>query len=633
MRFILFCLLIVFVACNKNTSPGTPNKPEKDTVITPVETSHDPKLLLLKGEEALIKQSIASDATLKKLHDAIIAESDKIITRPVLERVLTGKRLLSVSREAIQRIFFLSYAFRMTGEEKYYQRAEKELTSVSNFTDWNPSHFLDVAEMTMAVAIGYDWLYDKLAETTRQNVRNAIIKKGIEPSFTSPQWWMKVTNNWNQVCHAGLSFGAIAIYDTYKDTADMVLKRAVDNLPYVMTTYNPDGAYPEGYGYWGYGTTFNVMFIDAYEKFKKTNYNFTSLPGFLKTPGYMLHMSGPSGFSFNYSDAGTRNFIEPAMYWFANKNNDLSLLFYEKQYLAKTNIATYIGERTLPAILVWTKGKTMNDVALPSATMWSGKGQNPVAMMRTSWNDANAIYLALKCGTPSASHGHMDVGSFVMDADGERWASDFGAEDYTRLETEGVDIWNMAQNSQRWSVFRYNNLAHNTLAFNGQYQLVKASAPLVSTSKRADFMNATTDLTTVYQGQVAKAERGTAIVNSRYALIRDEVQAGATGTTLRWTMLTTATPVLSAANSTITLTKGAKKVIVKVASSSPVTLKTWSTKPATSYENPNTGTVLVGFEANLPAGTSTAFNVFLSPERNFSDINYTVQPLASWPKD
>ena len=32
-----------------------------------------------------------------------------------------------------------------------------------------------------------------------------------------------------------------------------------------MVGYGPDGGYPEGFGYWGYGTSFQVMLIAALE--------------------------------------------------------------------------------------------------------------------------------------------------------------------------------------------------------------------------------------------------------------------------------------------------------------------------------------------------------------------------------
>lgn len=628
LPLLLFSFVIIIIGCSKKTVNGATATPE---IPEEANTGH-PRILLLKNEESQILQSISSDALLKKVHDVIIAESDKMISLPVLERVLTGRRLLGVSREAIRRIFFLSYSWRMTKNDKYYLRAQQEMLNVSNFTDWNPSHFLDVAEMTLGLAIGYDWLYEKLSPETRKTIQSAIIKKGIEPSYTGSHWWIKGTNNWNQVCHAGLSYGALAIYENYKDTAEMVMKRAVESLPYVMNMYNPDGAYPEGYGYWSYGTTFNVLFIDAYEKFKKTNYDLSALLGFMKTASYLLNMVGPSGNAFNYSDAGLKGAVQPAMYWFADKLNDLSLLYFEKELLSKSSASALAGDRSLPALLVWAKGKTMNGLPIPSKKMWAGRGENPVAIMRSSWTDPNAIFLGLKCGTPSASHGHLDVGSFVMDADGERWASDFGMQDYNSLESKGVDLWNMNQNSQRWTIFRYNNLAHNTLSFNNQYQIIKGTAPLSSYSSNSLFMNAVSDLSGVYQGQIAEAKRGVAIMNEKYVLVRDEVKTGATATTLRWTMLTTATATI-VDNSTILLTKGSKKIYVKVNSSRAFTLKTWSTVSPNSFDAPNPGTILIGFESNLPAGATESFNVFLSPERNLIDINYNVQSLINWPKD
>lgn len=77
----------------------------------------------------------------------------------------------------------------------------------------------------------------------------------------------------------------------------------------------------------------------------------------------------------------------------------------------------------------------------------------------------------------SINHGHMDIGSFVMDAGKERWAMDFGSQGYESLESKKVDLWNMKQNSQRWQVLRYNNFYHNTLTFDDELQRVEGYAP------------------------------------------------------------------------------------------------------------------------------------------------------------
>ena len=49
--------------------------------------------------------------------------------------------MLNTSREALYRIFMLSYAYRTTGELKYAERAEKEMLYMAGYDNWNPEHF------------------------------------------------------------------------------------------------------------------------------------------------------------------------------------------------------------------------------------------------------------------------------------------------------------------------------------------------------------------------------------------------------------------------------------------------------------------------------------------------------------
>src|SRR5215218_6199399 len=210
-----------------------------------------PRILLLKGEEESIKRTVSADKIWSKMQQAILAESDSLISLPPVERIQIGRRLLDKSREALRRLFFLSYAYRTTKEQKYSLRAEKELLAISSFSDWNPTHFLDVAEMTMAVSIGYDWLYKNLPENSKTIIKGAILKKGIEPSLDSHyNSWLKAEHNWNQVCNAGMTYGALAIYEDQPALSKQMINRGIETIVLAMKDYGPDGAYPEGYGYW-----------------------------------------------------------------------------------------------------------------------------------------------------------------------------------------------------------------------------------------------------------------------------------------------------------------------------------------------------------------------------------------------
>jgi hypothetical protein len=395
-----------------------------------------------------------------------------------------------------------------------------------------------------------------------------------------------------------------------------------------MEDYLPDGAYPEGYGYWGYGTSFNIMFLSAMEKAFGSEYGLTINEGFFKTAGFMENMTGPTGNPFNYSDAWSGGGLHAAMFWFGNRLSDPSLLWSEKYMLQNKSMP---NDRLLPAIMIWSAGMSVSEITAPVKKMWVGQGKNPVALMRTSWDDKNAIYVAIKGGSPSVNHGHMDVGSFIMEALGERWAMDFGMQDYNSLETAGVDLWNMKQNSQRWDVFRYNNMAHNTITVNNQLQIVGGYAKIISASESAKMINAVTDITSVYTGLLNKAIRGIAIIDNLYVMIKDEIETQASETVIRWNMVTSATVNITDNNSAI-LTKNGKSLTIKVKEPASVTMKTWNTTPSHSYDAANPGTIMVGFEVTVPANTKAALTVLLLPEGAVENSSVTNLILENWPK-
>ena len=588
-----------------------------------------PRILMLAGEEQQIRANIAADQAWAKIHQSIIDECNRLVPVAVSERIVEGRRLLGVSREALRRVFYLSYAYRMTGEKKYAERAEKEMLAVSAFSDWNPSHFLDVAEMTMAAAIGYDWLYDQLSAASRENIKSAILKKGIDPSFNiQNNYWPQATHNWNQVCNAGMSYGALAIFEDAPELSKMIIDRAVESIQLPMNEYAPDGAYPEGYGYWDYGTSFNIMFLSAIEKIWKTDFALSQIPGFMKTAAYMANMTGATGQCFNYADNGLGGSMHPTMFWFAAKTNDKSVLWDQRKYMESDR--RFTRDRLLPAVLIWGSGIRIAGIAQPKELMWTGKGEMPVALMRTSWTDPEAIYVGFKGGRALTNHAHMDAGSFVMEAGGVRWASDFGPQDYNSLEQRGVDLWNMKQNSQRWKVYRYNNFVHNTLTVNNQLHQVEGMAGIISWSSTANFMNAVVDMSKVFEGQLSRSLRGVAIVNGQYVAVRDEIAATGKETTVRWTLLTTAEAKITGKNS-IELKKDGKKLKIEVAEPAKVTMKTWPTVPPNDYDAPNTGTVLVGFEAVIPANADMTLLVKLIPQ-SAKQTSGKIPELKEWPR-
>jgi len=391
-------------------------------------------------------------------------------------------------------------------------------------------------------------------------------------------------------------------------------------------------AYPEGYGYWSYGAGFTVLLLKALSKAFGQDFGLAAQPGFLQSAYYYQHMAGPTGKSFNYSDASEGTVPQPLLFWFADQLKDPSLLFVERQRLLAPNPGALVKDRMLPLLLLGGgPGNGSSRPPAPAALRWTGGGPNPVALLRTSWTDPDALFVGLKAGSPQVSHGHMDVGSFVFDADGVRWGMDFGAQDYESLESKGVRLWDMGQAAQRWQVFRYGNQAHSTLTVNNELQNVAGYAPLTGHSAAPGFLSATTDLTALYAGALAAARRGVALVEGRYGLVRDELTAGPVPATVRWTLLTPAAVQLLGPR-TAELTKDGKTLRLEVAEPANITLKTYSTRGPHDYDAPNPGTTLVGFEVALPAGAKALLTVLLRPGSKGQQAPRSVRPLARWPR-
>jgi hypothetical protein len=224
----------------------------------------------------------------------------------------------------------------------------------------------------------------------------------------------------------------------------------------------------------------------------------------------------------------------------------------------------------------------------------------------------------------------MDVGSFIMESQGVRWAMDFGMQEYESLESKGINLWDSRQNAQRWKIFRYNNFAHNTLSIDSTLQYVSGNAAFISSSDNAQFMNAVADVSTLYADKLKKSIRGVALINKRTVLIRDEITVGNTDVTLRWSMVTPATVQIINAH-TIELSYKNKKCYLFVDTKSDVKMKTWSTDPVTDYDAKNPGTSIVGFEVRLKADTEQAISVFLDTD-NPSQKSFSAKPITSWPK-
>lgn len=577
-----------------------------------------PRLLLGKGEEERVKSFAGQDAVAGKVHAAILAESERMLSTAPVRRIKEGKRLLAVSRTALQRVFYLSYSYRMTGDTRYADRARREMLAACSFSDWNPAHFLDVGEMTMAVAIGYDWLYDYLSDEDKSTVEMAILEKGLDPAKNKKYaWFYGSENNWNQVCNAGLVYGALAIYEKNPEEAEAIIEKAIATNRPALESYAPDGGYPEGFGYWGYGTSFQIMMNAALETSLGSDAGLGTAPGFLRSAYFVQFMTAPSGECFCFSDANSMVLCNMMMFWCASKLKDDSLVWLERKYIMNMpenfseNLGAYFAEpRLLPVLPVFLSGLGTGKPSVPRKRFWLSGGSTPVFVYRSGWKSSEDTYLGVKGGSASTSHAHMDAGSFVYEKNGVRWAMDLGSQSYITLESKGVDLWNMRQNSQRWDVFRLGNMAHSTLTLNGEKHKVDAFAPIVEVYKEKKKKGASVDLTDTFGNLTAKTLRTVALDRKDNLVVTDWIENKDEPLYVTWVMVTSAIAEVTGRNQ-VTLFKDGRRMSLEVVSGQDVEMFVVDNEPPHDYDFNNPGTCRVGYKYTLRSGRAENIKVVL----------------------
>jgi Tol biopolymer transport system component/imidazolonepropionase-like amidohydrolase len=592
----------------------------------PEKARHDPLATLRRGHPRLLAdaaswqrvlESRRTDPRLDGLLRGLEAHARSLLGEAPAEHRKIGRRLLAVSRTVLERVLVLGTAYRTSGDMAFALRAEREMLAAAAFPDWNPSHFLDVAEMTAALAIGYDWLYDALPADSRASIRRAIVEKGLRLGVDSNarhNGWHTRENNWNQVCFSGLTLGALAIAEDEPELAREVLSLAGAGIVHGLKPYEPDGVYPEGPGYWSYGTTYQVLMLAALESALGSDWNLSRSPGFLESAGAYLQTTGPTGLLYNYADGREQRTLEPALFWFARRLREPGLLWQQLRAVdrALQSSPERIGEvkRFLSLALAWWPDAPPKAPALPR--YWVGRGANPVAVFRSSWTDERALYLGLKGGSPDVNHGHMDAGSFVLERDGVRWARDLGLQEYESLESKGVDLWNRGQDSQRWQVFRLNNLSHNTLTIDGQLHRVSGFAPISAFSDRAGAAFAVVDLSPVFAGQAEHVVRGFKLIGDRAVLVQDELRGLEPGAKVRWAMVTGADVSLDAADgSRATLREDGRELEARVLSEGARFAVIPAEPPADAFNAANPGRRILTATAVAAGGGTLRIAVLL----------------------
>ncbi|WP_337813027.1 heparinase II/III domain-containing protein [Parabacteroides johnsonii] len=598
----LFFLLFSFVVTGRDLSVRQSGK----------ELLQHPRLLFSKQEEQRIRDLFGTEPLLDSLYAGLMKEAERLLLVPPQEdprrEIKNTKDILPISREQVYRMVNLALAYRLSGDRRFAEKAEKELVHVCNFPDWDPIHYLDVAEMTTAVAIGYDWLYDVLAPSTRQLVVHSIKTKALdlvveEYNTGNADSWAKRETNWNVVCNTGMVLGALAIEEHYPELAKHIIGEAVRYIPNCLKHFAPDGVCYEGPAYWGYTNMYLSLLLKALNDNFGGDFGLSEMVGVDKSVLYYMHSTSPSGKIFNFANSGsTAPAAEPIYFYFSRAFNQPEVATFYRDVLSKTvHEGNYFRFYFLS--IPWYDTASSTADALPKLKVY--EGINDIVVFNGNRNIPNSLYLIAKTGDPDMAHQQLDIGTFIVEMNGIRWTDDLGTDNYNL-----PGFWDYKPDGQRWTYFRNSNFSHNTLSIDHKLQNSAGTGEIDRLDDRAAQPFVTMNMSTAYAGQSRFVYRTFRMLDDTRILVTDSVGLQSPSQSVQWSVITSAD--VECKGNTAVLRKDGKSFSLKIASPTNASFTTKAAKKGTEAEKPIEGYTVLS--ASVSGEPVQVIKVLLSGE-------------------
>lgn len=360
-----------------------------------------PRLLLRSGDITRMRTFAASRERAQTIHQQIMDRADAILATTPITQDMLGKSDLAASDELAQRIFHLSYAFMMTEKREYSQRAEREMLAVGTFKEWNTQCVEEVATITQALAVGYDWLYHALPVHSRSIIGTAIYEKGLR-HITTPK-------TLDDRCLTGFTYGALAIRERAPELCGEIIGEALnrcstlDARSVAHSAHNLATAIAVA--------TEKTMLVAALKSALTEDAAVQKSQDFMRTAEFLDFMVTPAGMAYNPTGLPSQAAVIPVKYWFARESDDSSLVRADEKLLAEGGTLSDT-DRLLYMIFAPTVdfGKSAK-----RTNKWVAEGDTPLYIYRSGWD------------SPTDTHFVLDNGSFSYAWNGIHWATFVGS--------------------------------------------------------------------------------------------------------------------------------------------------------------------------------------------------------------
>lgn len=592
-----------------------------------------PRVIINNEDIETIRYNYNTKPYYKAWLDSYIAQADKILGYKPVDIVLNAdKSSLESVQEVLSRVMTLSFAYFITEDPKYPQRVWKELESAGNRPDWNhQNHYLDTGEMMAAFAIGYDWLYDSWTDNQKKFLEEQIKEKGLEQSrkfyygvqSSQSANFPRLNTNWNAVCNGGTALAAMAVMDIWPELTSDMLEKALRGVEKMNREFYPSGAWYEGSSYWRYLFEYFSMWARTMERTLGTDFNISKAPSLDISADYIVSIDGPEGTN-NFHDAGQGHAVYAAVLWFAERFGRTDLV--GERLMAINNYGMSVKHYD---ILYWPAEDSSHGSSFSKDMYFPGV---EVVAMRSEYGNPEATYLSYHAGEVTATHSHIDAGTFVFDMSGVRWAIDLGTDAYTL-----PGYFSTGRNN----IYRIRAEGHNVPVIDPDEkagQNLTAVLPVETLVSAESNAYSVTDLTDAYIDYCSSVKRGYMLGEGRRTVtVRDEYEFINGSHDLYWFMHTKA-DVEIVNDTTAILTQEGKRLKAELVTNIPdarlsvMAAQPLPTSPTVAGQATNADTVKLTVNAKA-SGSSYIQLRFTDCDDYLSEIPAKDMPISTWEPD
>jgi Heparinase II/III-like protein/Domain of unknown function (DUF4962) len=215
------------------------------------------------------------------------AEADVYLTLPL---PADRSRAVNAYRAHGKMLPALALMYRLTDDPAYFEAARRWLRCLVGFETWDGSQNLGRSSFATGVSLAYDWLHDALPPEERAAARARLVREGrILAPVVAEQHRLLSNHLHNEIC--GLAMIGYALWGEEKE-AERFVDVAEEKARLTLEHAPPDGAWPEGVSYWGYGLSYFLRMLEAKRLLGRGD-DFAGNAWLQKTGDYFVYLSLP----------------------------------------------------------------------------------------------------------------------------------------------------------------------------------------------------------------------------------------------------------------------------------------------------------------------------------------------------